>query len=232
MMELTNLWKGYASLVGQQMGQNRWGLVTSARQTDTGYEAKVTIQPDGITTAWLPVLSPMVGSGWGLVAPPGIGMQAFVAPDTGDGHHGVILGLAFSKAAMPPVPPNNFPPQQGGTPQAVPVASGELALVNQKGAVLRLCADGSVHIKGDVRIDGSLTVQNDITVNYGNVTVSKGNVAVSQGNLSVAEGTIAANNNDVSDQYGSLNRLRGNYDRHAHPSNGALPVPQDPQTKS
>lgn len=201
MMDLWNRMKGAAAAAVQQVGQNRWGLITGVRQSDTGYMAKVTIQPDGISSAWLPVLTPMVGPGWGLVCPPEVGMQAFVASDCGDGHHGVILGLTYSTAAMPPVPPADFK-----QPNGTPVAPGEIALVSKSGAVLRLCADGSIHIKGNVRIDGSLTVQDAITANTGNITASTG---------------------DVLDQHGSLEALRQAYDVHDH-GTGPPPTPQVP----
>jgi phage baseplate assembly protein gpV len=201
MMDLFNRMKGAATAAVQQGGQNRWGLVTAVRQSDTGYMAKVTIQPDGVTSAWLPVLTPMVGPGWGLVCPPYPGMQAFVASDTGDGHHGVILGLTYSAQYMPPVPPNAF-----DQPDGTPVAPGEIALVSQAGGVLRLCADGSIHIKGNVRIDGTLTVQDEITANTGNITASTG---------------------DVFDQHGSLEALRQAYDVHEH-GDGPPPTPQVP----
>lgn len=205
MMQLFNAMKGAAAASGQQIGVNRWGLVTNVRQTDTGYMARITLQPDGVQSGWLPVLSPMVGAGWGLVSPPEVGMQAFVGSDSGDGHHGVILGLSYSHAAMPPVPPAAFP--KNGTPDKTPVAPGEIALVSKTGAVLRLCADGSIHIHGNVRIDGTLTVQDSITANTGNITAATG---------------------DVLDKHGSLDRLRGNYDRHVHGNSGP-PSPTDPE---
>ncbi len=202
MMELWNVMKGAGYAAASQFGQNRWGLVNGVRQSDTGYEAKVLLQPENVQSGWLPVLSHSVGPGWGLVCPPEPGMQAFVASDCGDGHHGVIVGLSYSLAAMPPVPPSDF-----NQPNGTPIAPGELALVSKAGGVIRLCADGSIHIKGDVRIDGSLSVQDAITANTGDITATKGN---------------------VSDTHGSLDRLRGHYDAHTHPG-GGTPNPLDPE---
>lgn len=122
--ELHDVARRTASMIASSVGQNRWGVINNVRQTDTGYEAKVTIQPEGMQTEWLPVLSPMVGSGWGIVAPPVPGMQAFVLPDSGDANHGVIAGLTFSTAAMPPKPGGN------------PVKAGQFALVHGNGSYL------------------------------------------------------------------------------------------------
>jgi phage baseplate assembly protein gpV len=202
MMELFNKMKGAATAAMQQVGQNRWGIVSNVRQTDTGYLARITLQPDGVQSGWLPVLSQMVGAGWGLVCPPEVGMQAFVGSDSGDGHHGVILGLSYSLAAMPPVPPANF-----DQPNGTPVGPGEIALVSKFGAVIRLCADGSIHMQGNVRIDGTLTVQDGITANTGNITASTG---------------------DVLDKHNSLDTVRSTYNIHHH-GNGPTPTPTVPE---
>lgn len=217
-MELFNHWKGAASQVLQQVGQNRWGVVKSVRKSDTGYMARLMIQPEGVMTGWLPVLSPMVGAGWGLVSPPAVDMQAFVASDTGDGHHGVILGMAYSTSNMPPVPHSAFD-QTDGTP----VDQGEIVLVSKSGAVLRLCDDGTIHIKGDVRIDGNLTVDKTITSRNGDIIASKGNIIATQADITAQKG-------NVSDTHGSLDRLRQHYDTHTHGGNGGWPTAQqDPE---
>lgn len=209
MMELWNSWKNAAASVAQMGGQNRWGLVTSVRRSDTGYECRVRIQPEDIMTGWLPVTAHMVGSGWGFVSPPEPGMQAFVAPDSGDGHHGVVIGMAYSNAARPPVPASDF-----DQPDGTPVEPGEVALVSKSGGVIRLCSDGSIHIKGDVRIDGALTVMNSITAKTGDITAEQANVVAVQG--------------DVIDQHNSLDRLREHYNIHVHGNSGG-PNPLDPE---
>jgi hypothetical protein len=183
-----------AAAAGQSntRGVNRFGIVTSTRQTDTGYDVKVLYDygPDSqAQSGWIPVLSHMVGPGWGAVSPPHEGMLAFVAPDMGDGNHGVVIGLSWNSTDKAPLAPQ----QMDG--DSKPVVAGELCFVSKAGAVLRLCADGSIYMKGPVVIEGQLTVKNDIISTTGNITAQKG---------------------DVSDQHGSLNRLRGNYDQHQH----------------
>lgn len=209
MMEFWNGIKNAAASVSQLVGHNRWGLVTSVRMTDTGYDCRVMVQPENIMTGWLPVLSHMVGAGWGLVSPPEPGMQAFIAPDSGDGHHPVVIGMGYSASARPPVPVADF-----NQPDGMPVRSGEIALVSKAGGVLRLCDDGSIHIKGDVRIDGSLAVMNSITAKTGDITAEQTN--------------IVAVNGDVIDKHNSLNTVRATYNEHVH-GNSAGPSPLVPE---
>lgn len=206
--------KGAGLAAAAQIGQNRWGTITSVKQTNSGYEAKILLQPEGIASGWLPVLSHSVGAGWGLVAPPYPGTQAFVASDTGDGHHGVIVGLSYSVATQPPVPPNAFE-----QPDGTPVQAGELALVSKAGAVIRLCTDGSIHIKGNVRIDGHVTIQGDVDVQTSASSGATGKIT--------ATGDIDSGAN-VSDIHGTLDRLRSHYNPHTHGNSGP-PTPQDPE---
>ncbi len=191
--------KAAAAGVHMQGGVNRFGIITSTRKTDTGYDVKVLYDygPDAqLQSGWMPVLSNMVGPGWGIVSPPHQGMLAFVAPDMGDANHGVVIGMSWNVTDKPPKAPEAM---DGG---ATPVDAGELCFVSKAGAVLRLCADGSIYIKGPVVIEGTLTVKNDIVSTTGNITAQKG---------------------DVSDEHGSLDRLRRAYDAHRHPgvSSGA-----------
>jgi phage baseplate assembly protein V len=124
MMELLNQMKRAAASMALQQGAPRWGLVQSTRKTDTGYQVRVTIQPEDVLSGWLPVLSPMVGAGWGLVAPPALNSQVFVIPQEGRADHGVVVGMTFSNDMMPPQP--------GGTP----VGEGQFAIVHKNGSYL------------------------------------------------------------------------------------------------
>jgi phage baseplate assembly protein gpV len=199
--ELWNRIKGAAAAVQMQGGQNRWGLVTSVRASDQGYDARVLMQPEDIMSAWLPVLSSFGGPGFGIVSRPSLGMQVMVAPDVGDGHHGIIVGMAYNTTNPAPKPPNGFQ-QSSGTP----VDDGEFAVVSKGGAVFRLCSDGSIYMKATaLNLEGNLMVQ-------GNITASAG----------------ANGGGDISDRHGSLDRLRGVFDRHNH-GTGPGPNQTDPE---
>jgi phage baseplate assembly protein gpV len=188
MMHLLNGMRAIADGVASQRGVNRWGIITSAQKTDAGYLVKVMLQPDGVQTGWMPVLAHAVGAGWGIVSPPMAGMQAFVAPDLGNGEHGVVLGMSYSTQTMPPVPSNGFRQSKGTA-----VEPGEITLVSKAGAVVRLCSDGTIYIKGNVNLEGNLTVQGDIVAQAG-----------------------ASAGGDVSDRHGSVERLRSAYNLHKH----------------
>jgi hypothetical protein len=156
MERFINAIKQHAGAMDQGVGQPRFGTVTSVNaQAAT---ARVTLQPEGVLTGWLPVLSQWVGTGWGLWCPPSPGDQVFILAQEGDAEHGVIIGRAYSSTQAPP---------------AVPV--GELWLVHNSGSSIRMQNDGTIQIHGDLHVAG-----------------------------------------DVFDSRGSLSRLRGHYDLHAH----------------
>lgn len=132
-----NALKAHAAALDRSQGQPRFGLVTSV--DPARYAARVALQPEGVITGWLPVLSPCVGSGWGLACPPSPGDQVLVLAQEGDAEHGVIVGCSWSDAQR--------------TPGAPP---GELWLVHQTGSAVRLQNDGTVRIVGDVHINGDV----------------------------------------------------------------------------
>jgi phage baseplate assembly protein gpV len=161
-----NILKGQSAALDQTQGQPRFGLVTSFDPNT--YTARVTLQPEGVLTGWLPVLSPWTGSGWGMVAPPSPGDQVVLIAQEGQADHGIIIGRAFSDAARPP--------SIGGKP----APSGEIWLVHASGSFLILRNDGSIagqattwrlagnmQITGNVEITGTLTVSADIYDGHG-----------------------------------------------------------------
>ena len=130
-----NALKGQAGALDQSVGQPRFGLVTSV---DPGSAtARVQLQPEGILTGWLPLLSAWVGAGWGMTCPPSPGDQVLVLPQEGDAEHGIIVGAAFSDVQRPP-----------------PAPAGELWLTHQSGSFLKLTNDGTVQIQGDLHVNG------------------------------------------------------------------------------
>jgi phage baseplate assembly protein V len=138
MNRFLNVMKAHAAALDRSQGQPRFGTVTSV--DPSRHVARVTLQPEGVLTGWLPVLSPWVGAGWGMASLPAPGMQVLVLPQEGDAEQGVIAGAAFSQATPPP---------------AAPV--GELWLVHQSGSSLKLTNDGTIHIQGNVVVNGTLT---------------------------------------------------------------------------
>jgi hypothetical protein len=151
--------------------QPRMGTVTSSNaQTAT---AKVLLQPEGVLTGWLPVLTQWAGSGWGMACPPSPGDQVLIIPLEGDAQHGLIVGRLYSNSVRPPQ-----------------VASGEIILSHHSGCSLRLLNSGVVAVQGDLHVSG-----------------------------------------DVYDSYGSLSKLRKDYNVHIHETSSgeetSVPMPLD-----
>ena len=137
MERFLNALKAQAAALDQGAGQPRFGLVTSVDTANA--TVRVTLQPEGVLSGWLPVLSPWVGAGWGLVCPPSPGDQVLVLPQEGASEHGIVVGRAFSQSAMPPSAP-----------------AGEFWLVHQSGSSLRLVSDGTIQVKGDLHVTGDV----------------------------------------------------------------------------
>lgn len=145
-----NVVKAQASALDQSAGQPRLGVVSSV--DPVAYTARVLLQPEGILSGWLPVLSSWIGAGWGLACPPSPGDQVLVLPQEGDAEHGIIAGRLWSATQAPP-----------------PAPSGELWLVHKSGSFVKLVNDGSVAgsatawvLTGDVHVNGSVVVSGDV----------------------------------------------------------------------
>ena len=137
MDRLLNALKAQAGALDQSRGQPRFALVTSVDPATA--TARVTLQPEGVLTGWLPIATPWAGSGWGLVCPPAPGDQVLVVPQEGDAEHGVIVAHAYSATQPPPNAP-----------------SGEFWLVHRSGSFLKLQNDGTVRIQGDLHVTGDV----------------------------------------------------------------------------
>ena len=181
MDRLINAMKSQAASVAGRIAVNRWGVVTSV--DPTGPFVKVTIQPDGVQSGWLPVAQSGAGGGMTAVVIPDVGMHALLVPDMGDAGHYIVVGFGHNDTVPIPVVPAALPGTLSGTPSAAqtPWQAGEAGFVHKSGATFRMTAAGTIYVRGNVFIDGSLVC-----------------------------------NGDSSDRHGSLDRLRGAYDGHAH----------------
>ena len=137
MERLLNAIRVQAGTLDRTFGQPRFATVTSF--DSSSFTARVQLQPEGVITGWLPVLSPWTGAGWGMVCPLLAGDQVLVLPQEGDAGHGVIVGRAFSELAPPPVTP-----------------TGEVWLSHPSGSRLCLRNDGTVYIAGDLHVGGEV----------------------------------------------------------------------------
>ena len=137
MERFLNALKGHAAALDRSAGQARFGVVTSVDPARNA--ARVALQPEGVVTGWLPVLSAWVGAGWGMACPPAPGDQVLVLAQEGESDHGVIVGRAWSDSA-----------------RAVAAPVGELWLVHASGSSVKLCNDGSIQMQGDLHVAGDV----------------------------------------------------------------------------
>ena len=134
---LSNAIRAHSASLDYGAGYNKLGIVSSVNPTVA--LARVMLQPDNVLTGWLPIISPWVGNGWGMVSLPQPGDQVFIAPLEGDVEQGIIVGSCYSKVQLPPA-----------------AAVGEFWLVHKSGSYLKLTNDGAVHIGGDLRVAGNV----------------------------------------------------------------------------
>ncbi len=134
---LPNVIKSHALHLDQTTGQAKFGTVTSVNTANA--TARVTIQPEGVLSGWLPIMSQWIGNGWGMVCPPAPGDQVLLVPQEGDIEQGVIVGGVFSVKQVPPSAP-----------------IGEFWLIHQSGSSLKLCNDGTIRIAGDLHVSGEV----------------------------------------------------------------------------
>jgi hypothetical protein len=137
MERFLNLLKQHAGALDQGGSQPRLATVTSVNPQSA--TVRVTLQPEGVLTGWLPVLSPWIGAGWGMYCPPSPGDQVLVLAQEGDAEHGIIVGRAFSDQQVPP---------------ATPV--GELWLMHKSGSFIKLQNDGTIQMQGDLHVAGDV----------------------------------------------------------------------------
>jgi phage baseplate assembly protein gpV len=140
-----NALKAHAQALDRAQGQPRFAVVASV--DPSRYAARVNLQPEGVLTGWLPILTGWVGAGWGMACPPSPGDQVLVVAQEGDADNGVIVGGSYSDAARPP-----------------PAPPGELWLVHTSGSFLKLLNDGTVHIQGETYLQGNLHVTGNVLV--------------------------------------------------------------------
>jgi hypothetical protein len=120
-----NVVKSHAAQLDQSWAQPRIAVVTSFDPAT--HTARVTVQPEGILSGWLPVASVWVGNGWGLAAALSPGDQVVVLWQEGDAQQGLVTGRFWSNKNSPPSAP-----------------AGEFWLVHKSGSYLKLHNDGSI----------------------------------------------------------------------------------------
>ena len=157
--QLLNTMRQQADMEGGARAMVRHGIVSGY---DPGsYCAKVRVMPEDRETGWLPIVSPWIGNGWGLFAPPSIGDAVEVQFQEDDAEAGYVCQRFFNDSDRP-----------------LSVQSGEFWLVHKTGAFFKLTNDGKALINGQAEIDATAPTIN-ITAT-GNITAQAGGNATVQ----------------------------------------------------
>lgn len=150
------------------LASTRVGVITSYEPAN--FSVRVSLQPEGLITGWLPLCSPWIGNGWGMFAAPSVGDMVSVHFFGGDLEAGFVESRMFNDVDRP-----------------LSVPTAEFWLVHQTGSSLKFTNDGNVtlHTQADLvaTVGGKLnaTVMSDASVSVGgNATVNvTGNLSAS-----------------------------------------------------
>lgn len=214
---LLNALKMHMASMDTQLGQARMGVVQSYDPSNG--TAKVLIQPEGVLTSWLPVLSQSVGEGWGIHTPMAGGEQVFILPAEGDADNGVIVGRAWSDQMQPPQ--NPF----GGA-----LGAAQILLLDKSGSAILFDAAGNIEVKNSAGATALIDSNGQITLADGSgasITLSNNGTVNVNGTLAVSGDII-----DLNNAHGSLQTLRSAYNVHHHPGiepgSGSTDTTDDP----
>lgn len=141
---IANQMRMQALLAMGKLGAPKYGLVSSYNPQT--YEVKVTLQPEVIETGWIPIVSLLAGSAFGVYAAPSQGDQAVVCFQEGDKEAGFCVGFLNSINVVPP-----------------PVQSGEVHLIAKPGQFVKLLQDGTIDAQADANTTLTLTPGGNIT---------------------------------------------------------------------
>jgi phage baseplate assembly protein V len=169
--------------IGQPM------FATVVDYNNTNHSAQVELQPSGVLK-WCRICAQGVGNGYGVMIPVIPGQQVLVNFVGGDSNQPIIVGSVYYAGTIPT--PNSA---LSGSP--VPLSTGQVALVDSAGTVLRLNGDGTVYLQ-------AATVNMQVT----NLNVS-GNITSTTGNITATQGNII-------DYKTSMEAVRQAYDTHKH----------------
>lgn len=110
---------------------------------------KVLLQPEGTETVVLPYVTPLAGSGWGIVAIPPVGTQVVVAFEQGHPEAGIVLGSLYDNDHLPPTG----------------YLGGEVWLNHKSGTLIKLTNDSKLVVVavGDLNITAQANVNLTVT---------------------------------------------------------------------
>lgn len=178
----------------QSMGSfsgTRQGLISAYDPKE--YAIKVSLQPTGEETGWIPLGTPWAGNGFGFAAGPMIGAEVEVDFDSGTIGVGMAGSQFYNNEDRCPGPP-----------------SGELWIVHQSGSLLKFLNSGAIIIQDKAGSVFSLNGNGTSTHTASNGMTINANM---QNNGSFqSSGSVT----DQNGAHGSLGDLRIKYNGHKH----------------
>jgi phage baseplate assembly protein V len=150
MKQLLNQMRMQARMAASDTSLPKTGIVTS--YDPDHYAVKVELQPEGIKSGWLPLLSPWVGNGWGMFCAPSVGDMVELQFEQGDAEAAFACLRFFNNQARPLAAP-----------------SGEFWLVHASGSFAKLTNDGKLLLNGQVEIDMTAPALNITVTGAANV---------------------------------------------------------------
>ena len=178
----------------QSMGSfagTRQGLISAYDPKE--YAIKVSLQPTGEETGWIPLGTPWAGNGFGFAAGPMIGAEVEVDFDSGTIGVGMAGSQFYNNEDRCPGPP-----------------SGELWIVHQSGSLLKFLNSGAVVIQDKSGTVFSLNGNGTSTHTASNGMTINANMQ-NNGNFQ-SSGSVK----DQNGAHGSLGDLRIKYNGHKH----------------
>lgn len=164
---LSNAIRAQASLGQSNTSSPRYGEISS--YDSRNHTVKVTIQPEGQESGWMPLGAVGIGNGFGMAVGPNIGDLVLVVFAEGDFNSGLIIGRFFSTSN-----------------QAIPVPSGEIWMMHQSGSFVQLVNSGDVQVHASGKLNASAD---------GNLVASAGGdlEATAAGAISLTASSITLN---------------------------------------
>lgn len=150
MNEHRNAMMSAAEQSGASRNQTQIGTVSAYNPTK--YSVKVYLQPSGIESGWIPILTTFVGNGWGMQFGPSIGDAVTICFQGGDQDSGLVVGAVFNSQNRP-----------------MSVPSGEAWMRHKSGSFLKFHNDGSIEIVAAGNLSATVGGNANIAVT-GNIT--------------------------------------------------------------
>jgi hypothetical protein len=165
---LAGAMKARSAQMMQGVSSLRYGIVTNVNPVLD--QVKVTLQPEGTQTAWLPIIQLGASNKAGASMVLSVGDQVALLGEGLSNTSLAVLGPVHSTEDLPPAPPAVAGTDGTVSTASVPRAAGEFVVVTPTGQVIRAGAAG-IYLKGNVMIDGPLIVNGDVSDQHGKLDV-------------------------------------------------------------